>query len=684
MNFVIFTTSKIVLSGIIPFFSNMIKINGFALFLTVFCVNNLVQAQSDLFSPPLSSRVASYDIDVQLDSKKKVITARELIHWQNPSKDTVYELQLHLYLNAFKNNKSTFISQRNTSRAGFGIDVTDDKIWGWQKITRFEDNDGNDLLADARYIQPDDDNEDDQTVFMVPLKKGVLPGEKVTYDLDFTAKLPNLIARTGYDKDYYFLVHWFPKLGVYEYPGMRYATEGQWNCHQFHSNTEFYADFGVYNVNITVPKSFNVAASGLLQKVEEKGEMATHSYRAEDVIDFGWTASPTLQAHHEKWKHVDIKVMANPEHTELVPRYMQAAKNCLEYLDTHVGKYPYPNLTIVCPPFHGLRSGGMEYPTFISSPGLKDLPDYVRIIEVLCVHELTHQYFMQMLATNEFEEAWMDEGFTTYWESRIMDHYYGEQSSNVEFMGYRYGGMEGHRIDYLSLDNPKIAENFRPGWEFKHGGYHTLAYAKTCTWLKTLEGLLGYENMNAMMRVYFEQWKFKHPCGTDFIKVVNDYVAEHLSEKFPEGMDWFFDQVLYSSEICDYSIRNIVNAPLQKNYGIYDEEVDRGESEKMYHSKVVLIRKGEVIMPQEVLIHFENGEEVLEYWDGKERSFEFAYKGKNKIEWAILDPEKKIYMDSNFNDNSYSVQPERSPLWKVISRFFFWVQNAMLSLGSLV
>ncbi len=648
-----------------------------------------LQGQSVLFPEPLSSRTASYDIDVQLDIKKKMIFADEKIHWLNSSTDTVRELQLHLYLNAFKNTQSTFMKEQGGASRGESTNKEDENVWGWQEITRFQDSFGNDLLVKAEYIQPDDDNEEDQSVIRIPLKEGVLPGQRVTYDLSFEAKLPNLIARTGYDKNYYFLVHWFPKLGVYEYPGIRYAEKGQWNCHQFHASTEFYADFGVYNVNIAVPKGYTLAASGLLQGTEEKDSLTIHKYRAEDVIDFAWTASPRMMEFHDKWKDVDLKVMANEEHIELVPRFFQATKNCLEYLDKHVGDYPYSNLTVVLPPFHGLGSSGMEYPTLVSGIGFKGLPDYIRIIEVITTHEVTHQYFMQMIATNEMEESWMDEGFTSYWESRIMDHYYGEKTSNIEFLSFGYGGMQTHRLEYLGLSNPKVSENFRFPWKFKHGGYHPLTYAKTCLWLKTLEGLVGFDHMNGIMKKYFEEWKFKHPCAKDFIAVVNNYVAENLSEEFPNGMDWFFDQVLYSSELCDYNVGWISNNKDEKDYGVFENTtewgIEEGEGpEEIYTSKVVLFRKGEVIMPQEVLIHFDNGEEILEKWDGTDRSFEFEYKGTRQIEWAILDPQKKIYMDSNLNDNSYAVEIDQSPIWKTISKFFFWVQNTMQTMSSLI
>ncbi len=648
-------------------------------------------SEQDTSAGALAARIASYDISVRLDVESKTLEGEQTLYWRNPSSDTIRELQFHLYLNAFKNSRSTFMKEggRNISRSS-----KTENTWGWIDINRMTDEAGNDLLAGMKFIQPDDDNEDDQTVVSIPLAKPILPKGEIKLEIDFSAKLPKVIARTGYSKNFFLVAQWFPKIGVYEPAGMRYAEKGQWNCHQFHARSEFYADFGVYNVDITVPSDYIVGATGSLQVVDSHVDTKTYFYRAEDVIDFAWTCSPDFVVKEDQWNDVAIRLLIPPEHEHFSQRYLSSAKNALEYFDQHLGKYPYATLTIVDPPLHAIGAGGMEYPTFITGLSFYGMPEGMRYIELINIHEFGHQYFMGILASNEFEEPWLDEGFNSYYESRIMDHYYGEKNSVMDFWAYRSGGFEMQRNNYLEMDNPKIAENFRPAWEFKHGGYGSLTYKKTATWLKTLEGLVGIETMDEIMKTYFDRWKFKHPCADDFIAIVNEIVLKNHGKRFGENMNWFFDQVLYSAEVCDYKLASVSNTKAKKDIGIFqnktswiaEDETDKKKDDEnaVYKSKVVIHRLGEVIFPIEVLIHFESGKEVLESWDGKTRSHEFSYEGTDKVLWAKIDPEEKIYMDKDFINNSYTTKPGKTAQKKYGSLFLLWLQNAMQTLSMLV
>ena len=201
--------------------------------------------------PERSDRIVDYRISVALDPVKHVLTGRQTLTWRNPSTtDAVSELQFHLYLNAFKNTKSTFVKESGGQLRG---DEMAKDGWGWIDITSIATSAGADLKPTLAFIQPDDGNKDDQTVARVTLPEPVPPGGSVTLELAFTSKLPQVFARTGHKDDFYLAGQWFPKLGVYEPAGMRGRETGGWNCHQFHANSEFYADFGTYAVDITVP-----------------------------------------------------------------------------------------------------------------------------------------------------------------------------------------------------------------------------------------------------------------------------------------------------------------------------------------------------------------------------------------------------------------------------------------------
>ncbi|MBI5729699.1 MAG: M1 family metallopeptidase [Ignavibacteriales bacterium] len=643
-----------------------------------------------IFTKPLSPRIAAYDISVKLDVDKKIIDGKETLRWKNTSPDMINELQFHLYLNAFKNSNSTFMKESGGQLRGIKADKNEEIFWGYIDVLSMKRINGANLTNKIKFIQPDDDNNDDQTVIAVALDKPLKPNEEIQLEINFKSKLPKIFARTGYAGNYFLVGQWFPKIGVYEYPGIRYAEKGGWNCHQFHANSEFYADFAVFDVNITVPSSFIVGAVGVLQsKLNNSDGTATHHYRAEDVVDFAWTASPKFQVVYDQWQNVKIKVMLQPEHFAQAERHIKAVKYALDYFDKYVGKYPYTTITVVDPPLNGFGSGGMEYPSFITAGTLWGLPEGIKMLEMVTIHEFGHNYFMGLLASNEFEEAFLDEGFNQYFETRIMNYAYGEKSSMIDYFGFKTGDFEFTRQGYTGIRNPKVAEIFRKSWEFTAGGYGSMSYNKTAVMMKTLEGLVGIETMNEIMKTYFERWKFKHPCVKDFTAIVNEVVIKNHGRKFGDNMNWYFDQTLYGSDVCDYKLASISNQEIMGAFGIIDKEGKREflKEEKgkniISKSEVVIHRLGEVKLPVEVLIHFDDGKEILEKWDGQTRTYEFKYEGKSKIVWAKIDPNNKIPLDINIVNNSLTAKPESGIFIKYATKVLFWLENTMLTFSML-
>lgn len=642
----------------------------------LFSLSNIT-AQNGWFEEPLSQRIANYKMQITLDPEEKTIDGKTTLTWKNPSNDTVPDLHFHLYYNAFKNTESTFFS--NSNRLGRRPD-SDECLWGSNEMKNIKDEEGRSLISE--YIQPNDGNEADQTVLRVELAEPVLPGESVTVTFDFMVKIPKIMVRTGYSRDYFFLAQWYPKVGVYETEQIGKIGQSGWNCHQYHSNTEYYGEFGNYDVDITVPSNYKVGASGSIQKVTEKGEMTTHSYHLEDVIDYSWTASPEYLIYEDKWRHVDLKVMTFPGHECYVERYFNAAKNSFEYFAEHLGEYPYHSLTMVDVPYHGLFTGAMEYPTFISVLNLRFFPEGVLFSETFTVHELTHQFFQQILATNEQEEPWIDEGFTTYWEGRIMNHFYGDKKSAFEVLGIGAGNVEYNRIEYFNMDHPRMTSTSNTGFDNGINNYRTITYNKTAIWLRTLEGIVGQETMDKIWKTFYEKWKFNHPYGRDFIEVVNEVTSEN--------MDWFFKSVHFGTGLCDYELASISNNEILPKAGIFGDECltgnEEGDSkeETLYKSQVTLYRNGQIEMPVEVLVHFEDGTEIVEKWDGKARIHYLNFTKPTKVQWADIDPERKIHIDQNFTNNSLTLEPETTPIKKYFSKFLFWVQNVMQTITMLV
>ncbi|MGQ9621285.1 MAG: M1 family metallopeptidase [Bacteroidales bacterium] len=621
----------------------------------------ILEAQIVLHEP-LSQRLTGYKIDAVLNTAEKKVAARMKAFWVNNSNDIVPDIRLHMYLNAFSNNNTTFYKESGGSPGGKKEDP------GWIKIVTLSDDKGTDLTSFMKYISPDDGNPFDRTVLQIILPEPVRPGDTIFLDAEFESKLPSTIRRTGYNDDFYFVAQWFPKFGVYEPAGMRYSTSGGWNCHQFHSTSEFFSNHSIYDVTITLPDNYVVGTGGLtISEKDNRDGTKTLVTRAEDIVDYAWTASPEYAVYNDRWKNVDIKFLSPPERKDQVQRHLTAVKYALEYLDANVGPYPWPHLTFVDPPSKGSGAGGMEYTTLFTTMSFYGLPGYLLLPEMVTVHEFGHAYFMGILASNEFEEPWLDEGVNSYWEERIMDHFYGD-AGMINHPLIKLSDRSIARTSYVLSPSRQAEDNSRWSWDYPHNTYNMLSYQKAATWLHTLTGIIGEESMNEVFREYYRQWAFKHPSGKDFIDVFNKIVPKIYGDKFGENLNWFFKQTLYGTGICDYKVVDIINRKIRDFEGVSFEDDSamfiRGDykNDSLYISTVELQRDGEIILPVEVLVHFDDGTEKMEHWDGSGRVKDFTYTGTTKIQWAKIDPEYKNLMDVDFINNSITLKPDNKPV----------------------
>lgn len=659
-----------------------------------------------LFPQPLSPRIANYNIDVRLDVEKKTLLAEELLFWYNKTSSSIYELQLHLYLNGFRNTESTYMQGTGNSLRSHKIE---NDGWGYIDVDTFLvsfESDlprilGNarpgkalgsmrerlDITAEMSFIQPDDDNEKDQSVFRVPLPKPLPPGESVVVYMKFRAKLPEPpFARTGAMDEYFLVGQWFPKIGVH--------IDGEWNCHQFHSRTNFFADFGVYNVWMTVPENNVLGATGLVVEVTKNADStATHYYHAEDVHDFAWTTSPEFVEVTGRSQDVDIRILMQPDHMTQAARQLEAAKLAVRYFQDWYGDYPFPNLTVVDPRRRAGRTGGMEYPTFITTGTRYGIPAGVRALEMVTIHEFGHNYWYHLLASNEFEESWLDEGVNTYTDTQIMPDAYGQPANLVDWLGINLGLPTLNRAHYLSL--PDVDPIVRTSWGFYSGSsYSVNSYARPGLVLTTLQNYLGRDTMLTAMRTYVKRWRFKHPKARDFFAVISEVAGENL--------DWFYEQAFFSNAVLDYSVDRIFTREMKRPKG-YDHSLtvsiedstliatssvtdhtsitsdltrDSTTSKlpKIYYSGVNIRRLGEFKFPVEVEIVFDDGDVIHERWDGQELWKKLRYTRPAKLVSATVDPDFKIPLHVNYTNNSKTVKKQNLGVNKLSARTMFWMQ----------
>lgn len=423
--------------------------------------------------PTQSPRVSTYEMQVELQPEAKTITGTQTITWSNTTGSPTSELQFHLYINAFRDLDSTFMREADAELRGrwrhdeFGsIRVT--------SMALQTEAGPVDLMPGMRPIQPDDGNAKDATVLQVPLPNPVAPGEQIVLRTRFETVLPKAYRRTGYIPGQgYFCMHWYPKLGVLE------ERDGKavWNCHQFHANTEFFADFSVYDVAITVPGDFVVGATGELQpnRVLVEGDRKTLVFHQDDVHDFAWVADPDFVRYDATFGPVGaaedpvasavakrlgvpasdfdlpvtkIILLLRPEHDNDTQRqrHIEAVQCALRFFGLRYGPYPYPTITVVDPGRDALGQrlgGGMEYPTLITC-GTSLFPHPRRPQpEGVTVHEFGHQYWYGLSANNEFEESWLDEGLNSYSEGRAQWLWYGDKMSPVQTTDFGVLAIDG-------------------------------------------------------------------------------------------------------------------------------------------------------------------------------------------------------------------------------------------------
>lgn len=621
---------------------------------------------------PLSDRVVAYEITGNYDAKTHVLDGVETLTYRNLTGQPLDRFPFHLYLNAFQPT-STFMKETNRDKIGsrFSYDA-DPKFHGSNIVTKFEVvgiGDGKHKLTfptpqnvteKMKFIAPDDGNGDDKTVFEVQLPEPVSPGGEVTFRIAFQAKFPEVFARTGYKRDFIMGAQWFPKVGVW--------WQGKWNCHQFHRNTEFFADFGTFDVTLTLPQNFVAGATGVQTAEKNNGNgTRTLTWHAEDVHDFAWTADPNYKVVEETITTsagpVKARLLMQPGHMDSAPRYMQALKGTMQHFDQWYGQYPYPIITVVDPPHGGDRAGGMEYPTLITAGTTWFMPKAGLIPEMVVEHEFGHQYWYGMVATNEFENAWLDEGINTYTEIKIMDDMYGRQTSMFNWRGIHAGDRGLQRLAYLSAAEADPMD--RNGWEYQSNGtYGSITYGKTGTVLLSLEQFIGEDKMQQAMRTWFERYRFKHPTKDDFYKTVNEVAGQDLS--------WFWDQAVKGTAIVDYEVQQIASVRADLTVTGIPKPPKKGETP--YDNYVMVHRKGDFIAPVQLEVKFDNGEVVHDTWDGKDRWHRFQWNKKAKIVSAEIDYNHQLQLDRDFYNNSNLVQSDNRAARKLAGYWTFLVQ----------
>ena len=638
----------------------------------------------------LSDRVVDYSIDASLDPVKHTVTGKQTLRWRNRSAQPVCSIYLHMYLNGFEGPGSTFMTEQRASSSGFRSNVaTKDGEYGFIRLDKVQQGGA---AATWTFVQPDNGPKTDRSVVRIDLPQPVAAGATTELKIDFFDQLPRVVARTGYYNSFHLVGQWFPKIAVLELPGERGATEPRWNAHEFHLHSEFYADYGHYDVRLTVPKGYTVGATGeLTGKPVERDGKVTSRYVQGDVHDFAWTADNRYAKPMTKtWQGpngpVLVSVLYTPEYESNAEPVLQATIDSLKYFSDSLGGYPYRTATAVIPPYGAAEAGGMEYPTFFTADNTTQVePGTIGryMLDFVTVHEFGHGYFYGILGSNEFEEPMLDEGMNEYWDQRMM-------LSRKEGINPTPGWMRALGFN-VSLDNvfdmERLGANLTDpadplgdnSWSRLSSSSYGTVYSRTATVMRQIEGMVGTPAMERAMKLYYERWKFRHPSLAD----LRDALAEGTGK--PDIVDANFNAFIYGTGVADDRVSSIQNKeilPLPgyrmengKHVLLSSKDVDKmiADQRKAWKAKhpnakdwegpfpyesIVVVRRAATTVPQTLRVNFADGshKDMAVTSTGSWQRFKFT--GPAKVVSAQLDPDDVVHMDQSELNDSRSIDPD--------------------------
>ncbi|MFN9782558.1 MAG: M1 family metallopeptidase [Sphingobacteriales bacterium] len=483
----------------------------------------------------------NYTMNVKLDPTDNSLQASARIVYVNHSPDTLRFIWFHLWPNAYKNDKTAFSDQLlENGRTDFYF--SDNEQRGYINRLDFRIND--------KPVQTEDHPEHIDIVKLI-LPSALNPGDSLLITTPFHVKLPYNFSRGGYNGKTYQITQWYPKAAVYDARG--------WHAMPYLDQGEFYADFGKYDVTITVPEKFVVAATGEPQFAIEdalyipkrvpkqkpgtkkklpasvtdwqKMPTKTYSYVQEKAVDFAWFADTTFTLQKgsvtlPSGKEVQLRCYFHLQNLETWANAINFMKDAIQYHSTWIGEYPYSSVTVV----DGQQGfeGGMEYPTITLLTGVESPKE----LDLLIFHELGHNWFQATLASNERKYPWMDEGMNTFYDYRYEALKYpikqGKRGFDALFSDPRIPELLLRNQVRMNKDQPMMT----PSDSLTAGNYNMIAYNKSALWMKRLEATMGTEKFDATMQTYYDQWKFKHPYPEDFESIIRSTGGSHVDSLF--------------------------------------------------------------------------------------------------------------------------------------------------------
>ncbi len=607
-----------------------------------------------------------YKIKAKLDPDKNLITGSETLVYTNNSPDELDRVYFRLYWNIFKENSHGWkYAQKRKMYQRLKKDYKGVVLKKFSIVL-----DGVEIPLDYKV---------DDTILEAKLPRSLKSGEKIVFKIEWEEEVPpGPGMRTGVTNRCFDIAQWYPQIAVYD----RYG----WHKDQYIGTGEFHNDFGDFEVELEIPKSFIVAYSGELLnpaevlpdsviskleearnnpgkiyrianfsdreiKDEERDTYVTWKFVARNVRDFAWSAYEKYIWDAVFWKNDEhpyggVMIHAlyfKDNEKNWKDEAVKFSLHAIKFFSENFGLYVYPNAFVMSSYAVG---GGMEYPGIVFIGYNIPNSPYHGLFGVI-VHELGHQWYPMMISNNETEFAFMDEGFNTFITSLAYESYYGRKNNlldttlwYVRSLGVSADERESNQRQYLMLAKTGYEEPIATHADHWDENYPatTAFYPKTATVMFMLQYVLGDSVFAKLMKEYYNRWKFKHPYPDDFYNLAMEVSGN-------KDLRWFFDQWFHRTYTCDYGIKSVRSKRTLK------------DGKEVYETKIKIVRKGKAVMPLDIEIKMKNGEvEVVklpvDIWLNDEWENEVKVELPSKPVSAEINPDLRI-ADINRLNNRY-------------------------------
>jgi len=504
---------------------------------------------STVFSQPAGywQQQVEYEMEIDMDVEHHQFSGTQKLTYYNNSPDTLERVFYHLYFNAFQpgsmmDKRSRTIEDPDRRVRDRIYHLSDDEI-GYHHIQS--------LKQDGKAVPYNIEG----TIMEVTLNNPILPGEHTVFEMEFDSQVPLQIRRSGWNNREgveFSMTQWYPKISEYDEHG--------WHPNPY-IGREFYGVWGSFDVKITIDSSYVMGSTGILQNPQEIGHgyqepgstvnrpdtgKLTWHWKADRVHDFAWGADPdfthtTAQVPNGPKLHffyqqdtvaVNATNITQDSLTAYWERLPQYTVEAFQFMNEHFGEYPYEKFSVI----QG-GDGGMEYPMATLITGYRSIRSLVGVT----VHELVHAWYYGVLGNNESWYPWIDEGFTSYADELVMQHLFGGENPHAgSYAGYFRIVRDGEEE---AMDTH--ADHFA-----RNRGYSRASYSKGAVFLNQLRYIVGGDAFDRGMKRFFNTWKFKHPSGKEFLRV--------MEKESGMVLDWYYEYWITTTKTIDYGITSVI------------------------------------------------------------------------------------------------------------------------------